>query len=110
LNGLDLPIEEGDYAITVVTEGQWHFQHTYYRRDGRPIGEYYNINTPVEFYPWGIRYVDLEVDVIRRAGKPPVLIDRDRLSILVREGFVHRGLEEKALRTSHELMQALSSP
>jgi hypothetical protein len=68
-DGLDLPIRKGDYCLTEVREGKWYIRHSYFTREHSPIGEYFNINTPTELYPYGARYVDLEVDVIQRAVK-----------------------------------------
>lgn len=104
---LNLPIEEGDYALSEVEEGSWLVRHAYYSRDGRLKGEYYNINTPVEMYPRRARYVDLEVDVVRRAGEAPFLVDKERLSLLVREGVILDTLAKKAMEVAAELMKHL---
>lgn len=106
-DGLDLPIERGDYGVTEVEEGSWFLKHSYHAKDGRLKGEYCNINTPVEFYPYGARYVDLEVDVVRPATGQPVLLDREKLSMLHTEGRISKMLEEKALQVADELMQTL---
>jgi len=106
-DGLDLPINEGDYGLTEIREGSWTVKHSYFTKEGRLIGEYYNINTPVELYPYGARYVDLEVDVIRRAGEQPFLIDREKLSLVARQGCIGAALETKAMEVAEELMLSL---
>jgi hypothetical protein len=106
-DGLGLPIEEGDYSLTEVQEGAWYVKHAYYSAAGKPKGEYYNINTPVEFYPYGARYVDLEVDVIRRVETEPVIVDRDALAILAKTGRIGAGLEKMALDVAEKLIKDL---
>ena len=107
-DGLDLPIEEGDYALTEIRLGAWFVRHAYYAKDGRPKGEYYNINTPVEFYPYGARYVDLEVDVVRRAGEAPFMVDQEMLAILGKEGLIGARLEKRAKEVAEGLMKSLA--
>ena len=106
-DGLDLPIESGDYALTEAREGAWQVKHSYYSKKGKLKGEYFNINTPVELYPFGARYVDLEIDVIRRAGEKPMISDREELAVLVRKGVIGKVLEEKALETAENLCESL---
>ncbi len=108
-DGLDLPISAGDYGITEILEGEWSVKHTYFNQSGALIGEYYNINTPVEFYPYGARYLDLEVDVVKRAGERPVIIDQKKLSLLGQQGNIGSSLERKALEMAESLVQNLNS-
>jgi len=106
-DGLGLPIEEGDYSLTEVQEGAWYVKHAYYSAAGKPKGEYYNINTPVELYPHGARYVDLEVDVIRRGEEEPFIVDRDALAILAKAGRITVGLEKMAGDVAEKLIEGL---
>jgi hypothetical protein len=99
-DGLDLPIEEGDYALTECREGDLFVRHTYYSRKGVSKGVYVNINTPVELYPWGVRYVDLEIDVVRRGNEEPFLVDREKLKKITAQGFISPALEERASETA----------
>ena len=62
-DGLKIEKAPGDYAVTETKIGGWHVKTRYYAKDGRYKGTYFNLNTPVELYPYRIRYVDLEVDV-----------------------------------------------
>ena len=72
-DGLNLPIEEGDYGLTEVREGAGHVKHSYFSKQGKLKGDYFDITTPVEIYPFGARYVDLEIDVVCPAGEKPVI-------------------------------------
>lgn len=73
----------------------WSIKHSYFTRKPLLIGHYYNINTPVELYPHGARYLDLEVDIIQRAGKTNP-IDREKLVLLCRNGCISQELGTKA--------------
>jgi hypothetical protein len=103
-NGLGLAIEKGDYAITRVREGNWSVKHSYYSGEGVLKGEYWNINTPVEFYPEKIRYVDLHVDVVMKRRGRPEIIDREQLEHLVEKGYIKGELALKALEVAEALM------
>jgi len=103
-DGLGLIIEEGDYAITRAREGDWLVKHSYYSAEGGLKGEYWNINTPVEFYPEKIRYVDLHVDVVVKGGGRPQMIDRDQLECLVEKGYIKGELASKALQVAESIV------
>jgi hypothetical protein len=106
-DGLDVPIQEGDYGLSEIQEGAWYVKHSYYTREHRLIGEYFNVNTPVELYPYGARYLDLEVDVVYRTGEKPFLIDREKLALLCRNGGISGELERKALAVAEDLLYTL---
>lgn len=107
-DGLDLPISVGDYGLTEVEEGAWFIKHSYFTKEGRLIGEYFNVNTPVELYPYGARYVDLDIDVVRRADESPVIIDREKLALLARQGTIGRDLERKAVQTAERICRDMA--
>ena len=107
-DGLDVPMESGDYGITEAHEGRGYVRHAYYSREGRLKGEYYNLNTAVELYPYGGRYVDLELDVVRRAGEKPFLTDEEKFSMLARDGIIGTALETEVKETARFLMETLS--
>jgi protein associated with RNAse G/E len=104
-DGLNLPKEEGDYAVTEVTEGSFFYRHSYFRRDGRFIGYYYNINTPVEFYPDKIRYVDLEIDVVRWPDGKIEIIDEEDLNRYAASCHLSNELFEKATETARDILR-----
>lgn len=101
-DGVKTPKETGDYALTEIVEGAWLMRHSYYSLNGDLKCEYYNINTPVEFYPDRVRYVDLEVDVVREAGGKPRIVDLDKLDSMVSEGYLSEKLASKARKTAEE--------
>lgn len=107
-DGLSVPKQSGDYAITKVKEGDWFYRHTYYHQDGQLIGEYYNINTPVEFYPERIRYIDLEIDVVKWPDGKVEIIEEESLDEQVRSGYLSKELAERAKRAAKELKEKLS--
>lgn len=102
-DGLDLPIQEGDYGLTEVREGAWWVKHSYFTKVHQLIGHYYNVNTPVELYPYGARYLDLEVDVVHRAGEEPLIIDQEKLALVCRSGCISEELGRKALAVAEDL-------
>jgi hypothetical protein len=106
-DGLDLPIERGDYGLTEAREGAWHVKNAYFSREGKLKGEYYNVNTPVELYPFGARYIDLEIDVVRRAGERAFIVDREKLDLLAKEGKISRQLGEKAVEVADLLVEKM---
>lgn len=108
-DGLGIPKQEGDYAISEIQQGNWHYRHTYYRAGGEKIGDYYNINTPVEFYPDRIRYVDLEVDVVQFVDGRFEVVDERELSRRFEEGYLSAKLLGKALGVASRLAAGLAN-
>jgi len=109
-DGLDLPKEAGDYGIMEIQEGEFFVKTTYFSRDGMYKGEYFNINTPVEVYPGlypephRIRYVDLEVDLIRTEDFTRV-IDLEKLEYAKEESII----SEQLFNLTMEKMSQLKS-
>jgi hypothetical protein len=103
-DGLDIPKDHGDYAVTVIRDGEWFYKHSYFRRHGALIGVYYNINTCVEFYPDRIRYVDLEVDVVARPDGRVEITDEDELRESCERGYITPGLRDRAMRTAYRIL------
>jgi hypothetical protein len=104
-DGLNVEIEEGDYAITEMTTGQWYYLNSYFTSDERPKGQLININTPLEFFPGKIRYLDLEVDVVVRPGGRRELVDETSLIDLVSEGYIDKKLYERALSVADDAVK-----
>ena len=106
-DGLGIEKREGDYAISEIQEGLWHYQHTYFRGDAALIGRYVNINTPVEFYPDRIRYVDLEIDVIQMPDGRVFNTDEEDLQEKLKGGYLGKELLETAKKTAHQRVETL---
>jgi len=104
-DGINEHKEEGDYVITKAKEESWILKHSYFSKSGELKGELYNINTPIEFYPDKIRYIDLEVDVVNKSFAK--IIDVEKLEEALEEKFISEKLAEKALKTAEELIREL---
>lgn len=108
-DGLNMPIEEGDYSITEVEPCSWVVKHSYYSKQGRLKGEFYNVNTGAEFYPGKIRYIDLHVDVVKWADGRAEIIDRDKLETSVNEGYISERLAKKAIEVAEGMLFSLQA-
>ncbi len=62
-DGLFARQQSGDHGTIELNRGAWVSRRRYLRRSGELIGELFNIQTPTEFHPQQVRYVDLEIDV-----------------------------------------------
>jgi protein associated with RNAse G/E len=106
-DGLGIEKREGDYAVSEVQEGLWHYTHTYFREDGTLIGRYININTPVELYPDRIRYVDLEIDVVQMPDSRVFVTDEEDLEERFRAGCISKELMETAKKAAFQRVETL---
>jgi hypothetical protein len=106
-DGLDLPIDHGDYAVTHLVSDAWSLHHSYFNKAGEHKGAYWNINTPIEIYVDHIRYVDLHVDVVRRKDEPPRIIDHKELESVTLEGFISPRLQHEALEVARRLVNQI---
>ncbi|MHA1768423.1 MAG: ribonuclease E/G [Candidatus Thorarchaeota archaeon] len=98
-----VPRDEGDYALTYVVPGMYTLVTKYFSRKNQLKGTYVNINTGVEVYPSNgsgpsrIRYVDLEIDVIKAPiNDPPRIIDQHLLKRAVQRGFITEEMAEQS--------------
>ncbi|WP_069806379.1 DUF402 domain-containing protein [Vulcanisaeta thermophila] len=90
-DGLGIPKEEGDMALTCTSLGSNHLIHVYLNSRGEPKGLYININTPVEFTGNNIMYIDLSVDLASTWGSNDVrVLDYEEFMGFVNEGVVPR--------------------
>ncbi|MGQ9477074.1 MAG: DUF402 domain-containing protein [Candidatus Bipolaricaulia bacterium] len=105
-DGLGVAKEPGDRAVTEFVAGRWWYKTCYLSAGGELKGEYFNINTPIEIYPDKIRYVDLELDLVRLPGGEPRLIDEAELDKTLAKGWLSARLAERA----REVAQALAEP
>jgi hypothetical protein len=107
-DGLGEPKEEGDWGTIILKEGGWVTKRRYFRKGGDLIGDLYNINTPVEFYPDHLRYVDLELDVVRLPDGTARLEDQEVLEERVARGLMPLSLAQAAQGTATRLLSRWS--
>ncbi len=81
LNGLGIPKEKGDYALSYVKLENTYIVHTYFNSSGKLKGIYININTPIELAKNGFQYIDLIVDVVK-VGNELKIIDKEEFEKL----------------------------
>lgn len=111
-DGLNVPKEEGDYGIMEIKAGEFYVKTTYFSYDGIFKGEYLNINTPVEIYPGlypephRIRYVDLEVDLIR-TDDVVCVIDLEKLEYAKEESIISEQLFNLTIDKMSQLKSVL---
>ena len=91
-DGLKTRKEPGDRAVTEAKLGEWYFKTKYFSKEGRYKGTYVNLNTPIELYPYRIRYVDLEVDVCAWPDGKVEKLDEEKLDKAATEGIVTQNL------------------
>ncbi|XVH30449.1 DUF402 domain-containing protein [Haloferacaceae archaeon DSL9] len=106
-DALDVPRRAGDVALTKFREGRWWYPTVYRGADGDLRGTYVNICTPVECFPDEVRYVDLHVDVIKRADGTVERVDDDELDAAAEAGHLSPALAEKARSVASALENAL---
>ena len=113
---VDVISDEGDYALTQVVPGALTLITDYYSREGHLKGTYVNINTGVEVYPSNgnspgkIRYVDLEIDVV----KAPItektrIIDQHLLKRAVQRGFITKEMADQSRSKAQAICDELDS-
>ncbi|TFG19953.1 MAG: DUF402 domain-containing protein [Promethearchaeota archaeon] len=102
-DGLDIPIEEGDYAIGIYEQGSWSAETAYYSKNNELKGKYFNINTPIIFRPDGVHYFDLEIDVMEPLNRKRHIIDKELLDKALEMNIVSEELYNKALDVANEI-------
>lgn len=108
-DGLQTRKEPGDTAITEAKVGEWYFKTQYFSEHGKFKGTYINLNTPIELYPYAIRYVDLEVDVcVWPSGKVEKL-DEEELDEALKKGLVTERLVKIVREKTEQIMKSLVS-
>ncbi len=106
-DGLGVPRQSGDVAVTSLKEGRWWYPTTYRGSDGTVRGTYVNVCTPVEVFPDAARYVDLHVDVMKHPDGRIDRVDDDVLRESVAAGDTPEPLAEKARSVASALENAL---
>ncbi|TFG98679.1 DUF402 domain-containing protein, partial [Candidatus Thorarchaeota archaeon] len=112
---VDVVGDEGDYALTHVIPGALTLFTNYYSIDDELKGTYANINTGVEVYPSNgtspgkIRYVDLEIDVVKApVDQPPRIIDQHLLKRAVQRGFITEEVAELSRRRAQAVSEQMA--
>ena len=106
-DGLKVEKNPGDYAVTEAKIGEWHFKTQYFSKDGQYKGMYVNLNTPIELYPHGIRYVDLEVDVCVWPNGRVKKLDEKKLKEAAKGGIITQKLVTIIKEKLQEIMRDL---
>lgn len=77
-DGLGVPKERGDIAITLIPIDTWFIIHRYVSQSGEEKGTYVNINTPPEICLEDkvVKYIDLYIDIVYD-GRRVRVVDRD---------------------------------
>ena len=95
-------------ALTLITD--------YYSREGHLKGTYVNINTGVEVYPSNgnspgkIRYVDLEIDVVKAPTTEKTrIIDQHLLKRAVQRGFITKEMADQSRSKAQAICDELDS-
>lgn len=95
-DSIGAPILAGDHGTIEVVPGGWVLRRTYARANGEPIGELYNIQTPVQLVGDEVRYLDLEVDVARWPDGRVAIVDLDDLQAVEDAGLLSPDLAQSA--------------
>ena len=100
--------EEGDVALTTLSEGRWWYATVYRSEEGVRKGTYVNVCTPIELFPAAARYVDLHVDVVKHADGRVERVDDEELDAAVRKGNLSEALADRARDVAASIERALS--
>ncbi|NHI92756.1 MAG: DUF402 domain-containing protein [Candidatus Lokiarchaeota archaeon] len=108
-DGLNLTKEEGDYAINSFQLGSWYMKTEYFNRKGDIKGEYWNVSSPIEFFPhpYQIYYLDLEIDLVKLPDGEIVILDEDKLEKAYEEGYISLALKNKSYQLIQEIKTKL---
>ncbi|MEO3993452.1 MAG: DUF402 domain-containing protein [Desulfurococcaceae archaeon TW002] len=109
-DGLNIPKEVGDVALTTAKMGDWHIKHEYFNKKGEFKGAYISFNTPAEIlYTGRIRYIDLEVDLVRVGNAGCKLTDTKTFHELLAEGIITQDILEKLITEFDKVFQDVCS-
>lgn len=98
---------EGDWGLIEIIAGGSILRRRYFRGDDRPIGELFNLQTPVEIGPGEAWYIDLEVDVMRRSDGRVSLVDLEEMEHLAASGVIDPRVINRARQLAEELARSL---
>ncbi len=106
-DSLHVPKLNGDWGTIEVVPGGRVLRRAYYRLDGSLVGELFNIQTPAQIADGMVRYVDLEVDVVRMPDGRVTVVDEDDLVAAVRVGGIDAETADAARQLAYRLAEVL---
>lgn len=106
-DSLNVPKLAGDWGTIEIPRDGWVLRRAYFRQDGTPIGELYNVQTPAQIRENQVRYVDLEVDVVRWPDGQVAVVDEADLDAAVRAGGIQPAVAERARALAYRLAAIL---
>lgn len=109
LDALGVEKEPGDIGRTYIDTDKWYVVHEYFKPDGRLLGVYVNINTPSEIGLGRVKYLDLHIDVVKRPGHQPEIVDSDKLDRVYEEGLITEDLYRRARDEAEKAARRLAS-
>jgi probable ribonuclease FAU-1 len=108
-DSLDVPKLNGDHGEVDFLAGSWVCTRRYLRASGALIGSLYNIQTPTELYPRGVRYFDLEVDVAVWPDGRAAVVDLPELAEAVHHGYISEPLAQRAREIAESVRATAAS-
>ncbi|MFN8634042.1 MAG: DUF402 domain-containing protein [Chloroflexota bacterium] len=108
-DSLNVPKLNGDWGTVEIPRGSWVLRRAYYRQDGTLVGELFNVQTPPAFADGTVRYVDLEVDVVRLPSGHVAVVDEDELDAAVQLGGIRPHTAARAREIAYRLAEILRS-
>ena len=109
LDALEVEKRPGDKGVTKIDTSKWFIIHEYYTAAGELLGIYANINTPPEVGSKAIKYLDLLVDVVKKPGETPEIVDLDQLEEAYKDGLITKELYETAINEAEKTARRLKS-
>ncbi|TFF98268.1 MAG: DUF402 domain-containing protein, partial [Promethearchaeota archaeon] len=105
-DGLNKPIQRGDYALSTYKLNNWYYVSKYFSANNELKGKYININTPIEISNHKIQYIDLEIDVIEYENGEREIIDEDKLETIHDLKLISEEIYKRALELAEELKES----
>jgi len=108
-DALNIPIEEGDYGITEITQGSWYMKTSYYNEERELKGEYYNISTGIEIHPQKVTYIDLAIDIVKWPNNDVKVVDKEELEEAYKKGIITEKYYQEILKNVEILEEKIKS-
>jgi hypothetical protein len=105
--GLRLDKQPGDYTVTRLQEGSWHYVTRFYGRQGAWKADYVGIATPTAIFSDQLHLVDLGVSVCHSPDQPAELIGIESLQEQQKQGLVGAAMVSKVREEGAALLQQL---